>query len=48
MDDASLAANAMVVLRTIEKKLPNGEKNIRDVMIKTTMGKIIKGAKHNA
>ena len=48
MDDASLAANTMVVLRTIEKKLPNGEKNIRDVMIKTTMGKIIKGAKHNA
>lgn len=48
MDDASLAANAMVVLRTIEKKLPNGEKNIRDVMIKTTMGKIVKGAKQNA
>ncbi|MXY38021.1 MAG: 50S ribosomal protein L1 [Cenarchaeum sp. SB0664_bin_35] len=48
MDDSSLAANAMVILRTIEKRLPNGEKNIRDVMIKATMGGIIKGAKRNA
>lgn len=48
MADASLAANAMAVLRTIEKKLPNGEKNIRAIMIKTTMGGIIKGARHNA
>ena len=47
MDDAGLTANGMTVLRAIEKKLPNGEKNIRDVMVKTTMGGIIKGAKRN-
>lgn len=47
MDDAGLTSNAMTVLRAIEKKLPNGEKNIRDVMVKTTMGGIIKGAKRN-
>ena len=42
MDDASLAANAHAVLNAIEKKLPSGEKNIKRVMIKTTMGKAIK------
>lgn len=48
MEDAALATNAMTVLGAIEKKLPNGDKNIRDVMIKTTMGSTIKGAKHDA
>ena len=42
MDDASLAANAHAVLSAVEKKLPNGEKNIKKVMVKTTMGKAIK------
>lgn len=41
MDDASLAANAHAVLNAIEKKLPNGEKNIKKIMVKTTMGKAI-------
>lgn len=41
MDDASLAANAHAVLNAVEKKLPNGEKNIKKIMIKTTMGKAI-------
>ncbi len=48
MRDEDLATNATVVLGAIEKKLPNGNKNIRDVMMKTTMGGIIKGAKSNA
>ena len=26
----------------IEKKLPNGEKNIKKIMVKTTMGKPLK------
>ena len=42
MDDTDIAANANIVATTIEKKLPNGEKNIKKIMFKTTMGKIIK------
>jgi len=42
MDDADLVANAYAVVNAIEKKLPNGDKNIRRVMIKPTMGKIVK------
>ena len=42
MENADLAINAFTVLSAIEKKLPNGEKNIRKVMIKTTMGKPVK------
>ena len=40
MDDADLAANAMAVYGTVEKKLPNGDKNVRRVMVKTTMGRV--------
>jgi len=39
MDDTDLAINAHAVVSAIEKKLPNGEKNIKKIMIKTTMGK---------
>lgn len=39
MDDADLAVNAHAVISAVEKKLPNGEKNIKRIMIKTTMGK---------
>ena len=42
MEDADLAANASAVAATIEKKLPNGDKNIRKIMIKTSMGKAIR------
>jgi len=42
MDDAELASNAYAILSGIEKKLPNGDKNIRKVLIKTTMGKLAK------
>ena len=44
MEDSDLAINAHAVLSAVEKKLPNGEKNIKRVMIKTTMGKVIKQA----
>ena len=44
MEDQDLAINAHAVLSAVEKKLPNGEKNIKRVMIKTTMGKVIKQA----
>ena len=42
MEDADIAANANTVATTIEKKLPNGEKNIKKIMFKTTMGKTVK------
>ena len=42
MEDADLAINAFTVMNTIEKKLPNCEKNISKVLIKTTMGKPLK------
>ena len=42
MEDSDLAINAFSVLSAIEKKLPNGEKNIKKVLIKTTMGKPVK------
>jgi len=42
MEDSDLAINAHTVISAIEKKLPNGEKNIKKIMIKTTMGKAIK------
>lgn len=42
MEDAELASNAHAVLSGIEKKLPNGDKSIRKILIKTTMGKLVK------
>lgn len=44
MEDADLAINAHAVLSAIEKKLPNGEKNMKKILIKTTMGKPVKQA----
>jgi len=42
MSDDDLAANANAVINMVEKKLPSGDKNIKKIMIKTTMGKIVK------
>jgi len=42
MEDSDLAINAHAVISAIEKKLPNGDKNIKKIMIKTTMGKPVK------
>jgi len=44
MSDADLAENALAVINSLEKKLPNGDKNIRNIMIKLTMGKAAKVA----
>ena len=40
VDTDMLAANA--VATAIEKTLPNGSKNIKKIMFKTTMGKAVK------
>ena len=42
MNDDDLVANAHAVINMVEKKLPSGDKNIKKIMIKTTMGKIVK------
>lgn len=39
MDDSSLANNAVAVVSALEKKLPQGEKNIRGAVFKFTMGR---------
>ncbi len=38
MDDEKIAENSSVVISTIEKKLPLGSKNIKNLAIKLTMG----------
>ena len=42
MNDADLAANAVTIISAVEKKLPNGDKNMKRVMVKTTMGNAVK------
>ena len=42
MDEQHIAANANTITSAVEKKLPNGSKNIKKIMIKTTMGKAVK------
>ena len=42
MSDDDLVANANAVINTVEKKLPSGDKNIKKIMMKVTMGKVIK------
>jgi large subunit ribosomal protein L1 len=42
MDEQHIAANANAVTNAVEKQLPNGDKNIKKIMIKTTMGKAVK------
>ena len=42
MENTDLAVNAHAVLSAVEKKLPSGEKNLKRVIIKTTMGKPVK------
>lgn len=41
MDDKQLVQNASAILSTIEKKLPQGDKNIRNTFVKFTMGDAI-------
>jgi large subunit ribosomal protein L1 len=42
LDDSKVAENALAVIGQVEKKLPNGEKNIDSLLVKKTMGKVTK------
>ena len=42
LDDSKVAENALAVINQVEKKLPNGEKNIQSLLFKKTMGKLVK------
>ncbi|MDG6905943.1 MAG: 50S ribosomal protein L1 [Nitrososphaerota archaeon] len=42
LDDSKVAENALAVINQVEKKLPNGEKNIHSLSVKKTMGKLEK------
>ncbi len=44
LTEPELAENIMAVLNAITKKLPNGDKNVKTIMVKTTMGKPAKQA----
>jgi large subunit ribosomal protein L1 len=41
MDDKQLIQNANAILSIVEKKLPQGDKNIRNTFVKFTMGNAI-------
>jgi large subunit ribosomal protein L1 len=44
LTEAQLAENIVAVVTAVSRKLPNGDKNIRTIMVKTTMGKPAKQA----
>jgi large subunit ribosomal protein L1 len=44
MTDEQLAANANAVIASVEKKLPQGDKNFSNAIIKFTMGKALKAS----
>lgn len=44
MSEANLAENILAVVQAAQKKLPNGDKNVKTIMVKTTMGKPAKQA----
>ena len=42
LSETDLTENVLAVVQTVAKKLPAGERNIKSVIIKTTMGKPVK------
>jgi large subunit ribosomal protein L1 len=39
LSEADLAENILSVVQAVQKKLPNGDRNIKAIIVKTTMGK---------
>lgn len=39
LSDTDIADNVQAVVQAVERKLPNGERNIRSIIVKTSMGK---------
>jgi large subunit ribosomal protein L1 len=44
LSEPEIADNIVAVVNAVSKRLPNGDKNIRTIMVKTTMGKPAKQA----
>jgi large subunit ribosomal protein L1 len=44
LSEANLAENILAIAQAVQKKLPNGDRNIKTIMVKTTMGKPAKQA----
>lgn len=44
LTEVQVAENILAVMNAVTKKLPNGDKNIKTIMVKTTMGKPAKQA----
>jgi large subunit ribosomal protein L1 len=42
LDDSKIADNALAVITQVERKLPNGDKNINSLLVKKSMGKVTK------
>lgn len=42
LSDSDLAENILAMVQAVQRKLPNGERNIRSVIVKTSMGKPIR------
>jgi large subunit ribosomal protein L1 len=42
LSDSDIAENILAMVQAVQRKLPNGERNIRAVIVKTTMGKPVK------
>ncbi len=43
LSDPEIADNILAMIQAVQKKLPNGDKNIKTVGVKTSMGKLVKG-----
>jgi large subunit ribosomal protein L1 len=42
LSDADIAENIQAMVQTVQRKLPNGDRNIRSIIVKTSMGKPVR------